>query len=74
MFQLSIPGLVLRWYLTVLVVIVGFFTHQIWLVALALPLSISAILGIRLHRPAEGRESRVVPFEERETREIRKAG
>ncbi len=48
--RLSIVGLILRFYLLMAVVIIGFFTGQMWLAALGLPILLSAMLGIRFHK------------------------
>ena len=52
-FALSLPQLVLRFYLLMAIVIAAFFLHTFWLALLALPVFISCMLGIGLPRPSQ---------------------
>jgi len=45
-FDISIGTQVLRLYLVMILVLAGFFLHQLWITAIALPVFISAVLGI----------------------------
>ena len=46
-FELNIGTMMLRFYLLMAVVIVSFFIGQPWLSILALPIFLSAIMGVR---------------------------
>ncbi len=50
-FALSIDKIVIRYFLMMAAVIVGVFTGQFWLAGLALPIFLSAILGLRFGAP-----------------------
>lgn len=47
-FKLNIAGLVIRFYLLMAVVLVGGFTGFWWIALLALPIFLSAMLGVTL--------------------------
>ncbi len=73
MFRLSILSTVLRYYLMMAVVIVAVYTHSAWLVALAMAIAVSAVLGYRIGGEA-GQESKVIRMKAAPGREQRKAG
>ena len=45
LFKLSVAGLILRFYAMMAVVVIGGFTGQYWLMVLALPIFLSAMMG-----------------------------
>lgn len=48
MYQLSLSGFMWRFYLLMAIVIIGFFTQQLWLVALAPIIFLSSMLGVQI--------------------------
>ncbi len=61
MFRLSIQNTVLRYYLMMAVVIVTVYSHQMWLVFVAMAIAVSAILGIRVGGGPK-QENKAVPM------------
>lgn len=75
MFKLSIHNTVWRFYLMMAIAIVAVYTHQIWLIPVAMLVAVSAILGYQIGTPAaKSGDGRIIELPERERRERRKAG
>jgi energy-coupling factor transporter transmembrane protein EcfT len=74
MFQLSIPSLIGRYYLMMLVCIIAVVTHSSWLIALTFAIAVSAILGYRIPWRRDKESGKVIPMEGAPKRESRKAG
>lgn len=72
MFRLSITSTILRYYLMMAVVIVAVYTSQIWLVAVAMAIAVSAILGYRIGGEPE-KESKIVHMKASPEKTQRKA-
>jgi MFS-type transporter involved in bile tolerance (Atg22 family) len=73
LFSLSISTMVVRYYLMMLVVVISGFTDQWWFAVLALPLFLSAVLGVRLGEEVDGKgEAKIRRLET--TTAVRKAG
>ena len=47
-FSLGLGGLIIRFYAMMAVVIIGGFTGQYWIMAFALPIFLSAMMGVSL--------------------------
>lgn len=65
MFKLSIPSLVLRFYLMMVVGIIAVYANQsALLIFLTFAIAVSAILGYRIGQPAAKATGKVVKLEE----------
>ncbi len=53
-FELSIRGIILRFYLMMLVVIVAGFSGQWWLALFGLPILLSVMVGFVAHKKVQG--------------------
>ncbi|HZV68936.1 MAG TPA: hypothetical protein VFG10_05300 [Saprospiraceae bacterium] len=51
LFSLSVPALILRFYLLMGIVIGAFFAGFPWVAILALPVFLSAMMGLQIHIP-----------------------
>lgn len=52
-FSLGLGGLILRFYAMMAVVLIGGFTGQFWIMLFALPIFLSAMMGIRMGKNQE---------------------
>ncbi|MCB0566907.1 MAG: hypothetical protein KDD01_21280 [Phaeodactylibacter sp.] len=72
MFKLRIHILILRYYLMMLIAIIAVYTDQAWLIAVAMAVAISAVLGYRFGGTEE--KGKVVRMETSTEKPARKAG
>ena len=56
-FKLDIAGLVLRFYLMMAVVLIGGFTGQWWIAIFALPIFLSAMMGITVGKEKTAKDN-----------------
>lgn len=66
-FAITFDKILIRYYLMMACVIAGVFTAQYWLVALALPIFLSAILGVsfKAEKPTERKQMKQVNLTQR---------
>jgi hypothetical protein len=57
-FSLGLSGLILRFYAMMAVVIIGGFTGQFWIMGFALPIFLSAMMGVKLGKKEVAQESK----------------
>jgi hypothetical protein len=74
MFQLSIPSLIGRFYLMMLVGIIAVFTHQNWLIAVTFAIAASAVLGYRIPWRRGKEAGKIIPMTGAPAGTHRKAG
>ena len=72
MFKLGFHIVILRYYLMMLIAIIAVYTGQAWLIAVAMAVAISAVLGYRFGGTEE--EGKVVRMETSPEKTERKAG
>ena len=73
MFKLSIHNTVWRFYLMMAIAIIAVYTHQVWLIPVAMLVAVSAILGYQIGTPAaKSGEGRIIELTDRERVERRK--